>query len=221
MAGQLFRLMRETEMAGSKHQGPIGEQWDPLNLDGGILTKAQPALPGPVTLVGLVSPDSGNIVGRFTFREWSGSDFHYVQASGELGVPGDVVTHRDERAQRQVSAGTGEHAGHLIAIQFGAPGDRRNLGLQNPNMNTFAPKKYQEAFAGSGGSYFDLESTWKELLLDGWMIDVIVTDKYRRGEDRPFTRSVSWKGVSAWGEKQGGALDFGNFDSPQKRAAQG
>jgi len=213
--------MRETEMAGSRYPGPIGEHSDPLSLHGGILPKAPPALPGPVTSVGLVSPHSGNIVGRFTFREWSGSDYRYVQASGELGVPGDVVTHRDERAQRQVSAGTGEHAGHLIAIQFGAPGDGRNLGLQNPNMNTFAPKKYQEAFRGSGGSYYNLESTWKDLLLDGWKINVIVTDKYRSGEDRPFTRSVSWNAVSAWGEKQGGGLDFGNFDSPQKRAAQG
>lgn len=207
-------------MAGSRHPGPIGEHSDPLSLHSGILPKAPPALPGPVTSVGLVSPSSGNVVGRFTFRSWSGMDYQYVQASGELGVPGEVVTHRDERAQRQVSAGTGEHAGHLIAIQFGAPGDSRNLGLQNPNMNTFAPKKYQEAFAGPGGSYYNLESTWKELLLDGWKIDVIVTDKYRRGEDRPFTRSVSWNAVSAWGEKQGGALDFGNFDSPQKRAAE-
>ncbi|MGD0628142.1 MAG: hypothetical protein ABR987_02255 [Terracidiphilus sp.] len=207
-------------MAGSRHPGPIGEQFDPLSLHGGILSKAPPALPGPVTSVELVSPHAGNIVGRFTFREWSGNDYHYVQASGELGVPGEVVTHRDERAQRQVSAGTGEHAGHLIAIQFGAPGDSRNLGLQNPNMNTYAPRKYQEAFVGTGGSYYKLEATWKELLLDGWKIEVIVTDKYRLGEDRPFTRSVSWTGVSTWGEKQGGALDFGNFDSPQKRAAE-
>ena len=162
-----------------------------------------------------------DISGRFTFKSGYQGQTFYKKASGELGIPGQVMTHRDVAAQRGVSAGTGEHAGHLIGIQFGAPGDLRNLGLQNPNMNTFAPKKYQEAFAGSGGSYYDLESTWKELLLDGWMIDVIVTDKYRRGEDRPFTRSVSWKGVSAWGEKQGGALDFGNFDSPQKRAAQG
>ena len=213
--------MRETEMAGSRYPGPNGEQSDPLSLRGSILAKAPPALPGPVTSVSLVSLPSGNIAGRFTFREWSGNDYRCVQASGELGVSGDVVTHRDERAQRQVSEGTGEHAGHLIAIQFGAPGDGRNLGLQNPNMNTFAPKKYQGAFKGSGGSYYNLESTWKELLLDGWKIDVTVTDKYRSGEDRPFTRSVSWNGVSAWGEKQGGALDFGNFDSPQRRAAQG
>jgi hypothetical protein len=213
--------MRETEMAGSRQPGPIDAQGDPLSLHGGILAKAPPALPGPVTSVGLVAQGSGDIRGQFTFREWSSNEYRYVRASGELGVPGAVVTHRDTSAQRQVSAGTGEHAGHLIAIQFGAPGDGRNLGLQNPNMNTFAPKKYQEAFAGPGGNYHNLESTWKELLLNGWKVSVLVTDKYRSGEDRPFTRSVSWSGVSTWGEKQGGALDFGNFDSPQKRAAQG
>jgi hypothetical protein len=212
--------MRETEMAGSRRPGPIGEQSDPLKLHGGLLAKAPPAFPGPVTSAGLVALGSGDVRGRFTFREWSGADYRYVQASGELGVPGDVVTHRDEKEQRQVSAGTGEHAGHLIGIQFGAPGDARNLGLQNPNMNTFAPKKYQEAFVGPGGSYHNLESTWKELLLDGWKVSVTVTDKYRAGEERPFTRSVSWTAISAWGEKQCGALDFGNFDSPQKRAAE-
>jgi hypothetical protein len=47
-----------------------------------------------------------------------------------------------------MSGGTGDHAGHLIGIQFGAPGDVRNLGLQNANMNTFAPKALQPAFSG-------------------------------------------------------------------------
>lgn len=86
-------------------------------------------------------------------------------------------------------------------------------------MNTFAPKKYQEAFVGPGGSYHDLESSWKELLQDGWKVYVIVTDKYRLGEDRPFTRNVFWTASSPTGEGRSGALDFGNFGSPQKRAA--
>src|ERR1700743_1086093 len=91
----------------------------------------------------------------------------YKEASGELGIPGQVVTHRSVYAQTQVSAGTGEHAGHLIGIQFGAPGDIRNLGLQNPNMNTFAPKRLQEAFRGPGGSYHDQETRWTQLLKTG------------------------------------------------------
>ncbi len=207
-------------MAGASEPGPIGAHRDPLRVHGGLLCKATPAGPGLVTGRGLVPQVSDDIGNRFVFREWRSQDYLYVRASGELGVPGEVSTHRDQRAQRQVSSGTGEHAGHLIGIQFGAPGDGRNLGLQNPNMNTFAPKKYQEAFAGPGGSYHNLESTWKELLIDGWEVDVVVTDKYRVNEDRPFTRSVSWNALSTWGERKGGTLDFGNFDSPQKRAAE-
>ena len=93
-----------------------------------------------------------DISARFTFRQWTQGSYSYKEASGELGVPGKVATHRSVAAQRAMSAGTGEHAGHLIGIQFGAPGDVRNLGLQNPNMNTFAPKKLQAAFRGPGGS---------------------------------------------------------------------
>jgi hypothetical protein len=168
---------------------------------------------------GLAREGPPDLSSRFAFRQWSTGQYSYVEASGELGVPGQVKTHRDKNAQSSVSAGTGEHAGHLIGIQFGAPGDERNLGLQNPNMNTFAPKKYQEAFVGSGGSYHNLESQWKELLLEGWSIYVTVTDKYRANEDRPFSRQVSWVETSPTGEKRRSNLEFGNFGSPQQRAA--
>ena len=184
------------------------------------MSVASPLGPGPVWSPGLVPRGVLDIGGRFVFRTWSSREYSYVEASGELGVPGQVKTHRDKRAQRRVSAGTGEHAGHLIGIQFGAPGDKRNLGLQNPNMNTFAPQKHHEAFVGPGGSYLALESSWKALLLEGWRIFVTVTDKYRMGEDRPFTRHVAWIEVSSQGEARSNALDFGNFSSPQKRAAE-
>ena len=98
-----------------------------------------------------------DISAQFVFRQWTQGRYSYKEASGELGVPGKVVTHRVVSAQRAMSGGTGEHAGHLIGIQFGAPGDVRNLGLQNPNMNTFAPKTLHDAFKGHGGSYNDLE----------------------------------------------------------------
>jgi len=209
--------MRETEMAGSRQPGPIDAQGDPLSLHGGILAKAPPALPGPVTSVGLVAQGSGDIRGQFTFREWSSNEYRYVRASGELGVPGAVVTHRDTSAQRQVSAGTGEHAGHLIAIQFGAPGDGRNLGLQNPNMNTFAPRALQECFQGSGGSYHSLETSWSHLLNQNYKIHVTVTDKYLAGENRPYTRSVHWTETSPQGLITQRALEFVNFSSPQSR----
>lgn len=161
-----------------------------------------------------------DISARFIFRQWTQGNYFYKEASGELGVPGQVATHRIISAQRAMSAGTGEHAGHLIGIQFGAPGDIRNLGLQNPNMNTFAPKALQEAFLGPGGSYHNLESQWAEQLLAGTRIRVTVKDKYRLGENRPFSRWVQWI------ETQPGAplgvvseLEFGNFSSPQMTAA--
>jgi hypothetical protein len=134
-----------------------------------------------------------DISARFVFRgPWTQGNYSYKEASGELGCPGTIATHRIVSAQRAMSGGTGEHAGHLIGIQFGAPGDVRNLGLQNPNMNTFAPKALQPAFQGPGGSYYDLESEWTDLLKAGSRIRVTVRDKYRRGEARPFSRWVQW-----------------------------
>jgi hypothetical protein len=161
-----------------------------------------------------------DISAQFVFRQWTQGRFSYKEASGELGVPGKVATHRVVSAQRAMSGGTGEHAGHLIGIQFGAPGDIRNLGLQNPNMNTFAPKVLQDAFQGHGGSYHDLESQWAEQLLAGTTIRVTVKDKYRLGENRPFSRWVQWIETMP-GAASGivSELEFGNFSSPQMRAA--
>ena len=144
----------------------------------------------------------------------------FKRGEGFLGVPGQVMTHRDISAQRTMSTGTGEHAGHLIGIQFGAPGGLENLGLQNPNMNTFAPKALQEAFVGPGGSYHDLESRWADQLKQGVRIHVNVTDKYRSGENRPYTRSVQYE-ITSPGAVERLAIEFVNFSSPQSRAKTG
>ncbi|MGA9390604.1 MAG: DNA/RNA non-specific endonuclease [Candidatus Sulfotelmatobacter sp.] len=161
-----------------------------------------------------------DISAQFVFREWTQGRFTYKEATGELGAPGRVATHRSLIAQHALSAGTGEHAGHLIGIQFGAPGDKRNLGLQNPNMNTFAPKSLQETFRGAGGSYHDLESQWSARLREGCRIRVTVRDKYRAGNNRPFSRWVHWVETNAAGaSSEGHVLEFGNFSSPQARAA--
>ncbi len=161
-----------------------------------------------------------DISSRFVFRSWTQGSYDYKEASGELGTPGQVVTHRSVAAQRAMSSGSGEHAGHLIGIQFGAPGDVRNLGLQNPNMNTFAPKALQEALRGPGGSYHDLESRWTANLRQGYKITVTVRDKYRHGENRPFSRWVQWTEVTPAGvQAPSQSLEFGNFGSFQSRAA--
>jgi hypothetical protein len=161
-----------------------------------------------------------DISSRFTFRNWTLGDYFFKEAAGELGVPGQVATHRDVQAQRDLAGGTGDHAGHMIGVQFGAPGGIENMGLQNANMNTFAPRRLQEAFRGHGGSYHDLESDWARKLKDGYRISVTIQDKYRLDEERPFVRWVQWtetKGRQASTQM----LDFGNFSSPQLRAASG
>ncbi len=156
---------------------------------------------------------------NYTFDQGYTRTGFYKKAMGELGVPGQVLTHRDPGAQTEVSSGTGEHAGHLIAIKFGPPGGLENLGLQNPNMNTYSPKPLQEAFQGSGGSYYRLECRWTELLHKNYKIHVTVTDRYRPGENRPYTRSVEWTETPPGGGlPESKALEFVNFTSPQSRA---
>jgi len=163
-----------------------------------------------------------DISSQFKFTSGHIGAGFYKRGEGSLGVPGQVMVQpRNYSAQRAVSAGTGEHAGHLIGMQFGAPGGLENLGLQNPNMNTFAPKPLHEAFVGPGGSYHDLESKWAEQLKQGYRIHVTITDKYRSGENRPYTRSVQWTETSPAGTVQQLAIEFVNFSSPQSRAKTG
>jgi DNA/RNA non-specific endonuclease len=164
----------------------------------------------------MIQPD---ISQQFVFRKWTQGNLNYKEASGELGIPGQVATHRSVAAPRSISSGTGEHAGHLIGIQFGAPGGESNLGLQNPNMNTFAPKALHESFRGSGGSYHDLESQWTAKLKQGYKITVTVRDKYRLGENRPFSRWVQWTEMKVGSPTVTKQLEFGNFGSPQGREA--
>jgi len=186
-------------MSGTKHAGPIG-------------TKSRVKV-------------LRDISSTFKFPEPATDGyFWYKEASGKLGEPGTVVTHRNVKEQRDVSEGTGEDAGHLIGIRFGAPGGFCNLGLQNSNMNRRAPRQYQGAFQGSGGSYLDLENQWERKLHAGWEIYVVVTDKYRvEDTERPIGRKVVWDEISPppVKVKSSYSLYFGNWDSPQKRAAEG
>jgi hypothetical protein len=132
------------------------------------------------------------------------------------------MKHRDEDAQDELSADSGEHAGHLIAIQFGAPGGIENMGLQNPNMNTYAPRRLQEALRGNGASYYKLELDWKKKLKAGYRISVVIRDKYHLGENRPFVRWVQWVETTPTGKQEAAqTLDFGNFSSPQLRDKSG
>ncbi|HYZ86451.1 MAG TPA: DNA/RNA non-specific endonuclease, partial [Bryobacteraceae bacterium] len=167
-------------------------------------------------------PHLPDIRNQFQFRpRWRSGEFEFEEISGPLGVPGKVMTHRDELAQRAISSGTGEHAGHRIGVQFGPPGDARNMALQNANMNTYAPKSLQPVFQGNGASYLKMEKDWAHKLQAGYGIRVKVRDKYRVGEDRPISREVEWTEISPNGVEETKSITFGNFSSPQMRNAVG
>jgi hypothetical protein len=161
-------------------------------------------------------PDISN---RFNFRpRWRQGAYEFEEISGRLGVPGQVMTHRDVAAQRAISAGTGDHAGHRIGVQFGAPGDARNMSLQNANTNTRAPRGLHDTFQGPGGSYLDLETKWAQKLQQGNGVEVTVRDRYRPGEDRPISRFVEWTEIHPNGTRTTQQLEFLNTTSPQSRA---
>lgn len=156
---------------------------------------------------------------RFRPRRREGR-FEYEELSGDLGAPGTVFTHRSVQAQYLMSAGTGEHAGHRIGIQFGAPGDARNLSLQNANVNTYAPKDLQVIFRGPGGNYLRLEAEWAKMLKAGYRIWVCVRDMYRPSDGRPISRRVEWIETNPLGIRSAPrVMEFVNFTSPQSRSA--
>ncbi|MBY0398430.1 MAG: DNA/RNA non-specific endonuclease [Thermoleophilia bacterium] len=140
-----------------------------------------------------------DIAGRFSFRRVERDGKVYREAAGRLGVPGQVKVHRDKGAQRALSAGTGDDAGHLIGNRFGAPGGADNLGLQNLVSNR-------------GGSYKQLEDSWAKKLEEGAGIEVKVTDVTIKGkyDDRPFMRRVEWTEVAPDGTRKTEEMLFHN-----------
>lgn len=144
----------------------------------------------------------------FKYESFEQGDRIYKRVSGRLGVPGSVKTNRSKSAQTGVSAGTGDHAGHLIGDRFGASGGAENLSLQNWKAN-------------SNGTFYQLEDMWAKKLEKGTGIEVTVTDITRKGEDRPFMRRVEWTEISPDGARlQTEKLDFANTHTPQSRTKQ-
>ena len=148
-----------------------------------------------------------DVSGRYQFSETvakNGST--YKTARGELGEPGKVVKHRSGSAQKGVSAGTGDDAGHLIGDRFGAPGDARNLSAQNWRANQH-------------GTFKQLENLWARKLKAGSRIEVEVTDVTRAGEDRPFMRKARWTETLPDGTREAQEMIFANTHTPKSRAA--
>ena len=134
---------------------------------------------------------------RFRFpplyeRTIRGKTYLVKEASGRLGVPGQIRVHRSPYRQGTVSAGSGDDAGHLIGNQFGAPGGTENLSRQNWVSNQ------------GGGSWHDLEDRWSEKLQSGVGIEVTVrdfipADTVKRGlperHFRPTFRTAEWREI--------------------------
>ncbi len=143
------------------------------------------------------------------FRFWTKTtpEAEVKFAAGKLQVPGSAGP-RDLAAQRAVSRGTGDDAGHLIGHQFGGPETPANLSLQHHAQNQ------------GGGTYYNLEQRWAEKRLAGIEVDVEIRETKRVGDDRPFHRHVEWT-EGAGQTLQYGELDFVNPESERVRTLKG
>jgi hypothetical protein len=149
-----------------------------------------------------------DISARFQFTgPVTRGNYAYVEARGELGRPGTVVRHRSPSAQRGVSAGTGDDAGHLIGDRFGPPGDARNLTQQHRYMN-------------QNGTFRRLEDQWERLLHAGTRVEVHITDIMRVGDPRPFGRIARWTQIAPNGMRTQHSLSFVNVHNPLSRRLQ-
>jgi DNA/RNA non-specific endonuclease len=143
------------------------------------------------------------------FRFWSRTtnDHQIKYAAGKLQAPGAAGA-RDLKAQRAVSRGTGDDAGHLIGHQFGGPEIPGNLSLQHYEQNR------------GGGTFYDLEKRWAEKLLAGVPVEVEIREMTRAGEDRPYHRHVEWTEGAGRSQRREVA-DFMNAESLRGRLAKG
>jgi len=153
-------------------------------------------------------PPRPDVSSRFTDTHRETADRIYDTTSGELGVPGQVQTHRSGSAQRRASRGTGEDAGHRIGNRFGAPGGTGNLGRQNWRSNRH-------------GTFKNLENQWAAQLKSGTKIHAEVTDVTRAGENRPFMRRAKWTETAPDGTVTQHEATFANTHTPRSRKAQG
>lgn len=119
---------------------------------------------------------------------------------GELKVPSQVEHARSRAAQKAVSEGTGDDAGHRIAARFAGPPDISNLARQNRIQNRW-------------GTYYKLEDDWAGKLESGVRIIVRVSDLYKPGAVRPFARRAEWREIYPDGRVIDIILDFANTRS--------
>jgi len=145
---------------------------------------------------------------QFIARTFNYRGRQIKEITGRLGEPGKVLQHRSTSAQRGVSAGTGDDAGHLIGNRFGAPGGADNLSQQNWIQNR------------GGGTFHDLENAWENLLHQGVGIRVRVQDVSRAGETRPFMRRVQWEEIDTAGNSHHYEVIYANPHTVRSRTNQ-
>lgn len=146
---------------------------------------------------------------HFRYRSYRQGDAMVKEASGRLGVPSKVKQHRSSSAQRSVSGGTGDDAGHLIGNRFGASGGAENLSPQNWKQNR------------GQGTFYHLERQWSHKLEKGWGVEVNVRDYTRPGESRPYKRIVDFTEISPNGARRSERRLFMNTHSEKSRTARG
>jgi hypothetical protein len=186
-------------------QAPASRTPAPATLGPQVETLPRPSRPfQPEYTAG---PTVNDVRAQYRYRTYQKNGKTYKQASGRLGMPREVVEHRDPWSQTQVSQGTGDDAGHLIGNRFGASGEEENLSRQNWIANRF-------------GNYKALEDLWAEMRHRGIEIDVWVTDVTKAGEDRPFWRNVKWTEYYLDGMEIEHEVDFANTSSQKSRAAE-
>lgn len=149
-----------------------------------------------------------DISSTFQYSERESGDRIYRTIRGRLGTPGIVQTHRNQSVQRSVSVGTGYDAGHLLAVMFGAPGGKDNLGLQNHIANRY-------------GTWKKMETEWSKKLRAGVRIEATVTEVTRKGEMTPFGRIVEWVEITPDGRSFREQLRFSNPSTQKSRATSG
>jgi len=157
----------------------------------------------------------------YVFKGWRDRNYLIKEVSGDLIWPKSLPKRRRLRAELQkISRGTNEHAGHLVAKEYGGQEEWYNLSIQNPNINTSAPKEVRGEFycKNGGGDYRKCELEWADYLDQDWTIHVQIQDWFRIGEERPFERKVVATATPPnGGPKVTRPVNFGNFPSPNSR----
>jgi hypothetical protein len=133
-------------------------------------------------------------------------------AAGWLGIPSRVRKFdRDRKEHGEINKRfPDDQAGHLIARDFGAPADRRNLEPQNAVMNN------------SPGTYREREQYWAALLEQGYGIHVVIEVVTRplmtkKGEsDRPDRRHAGWKVIAPDGTRTEDSQTFLDRPIPEE-----